>query len=104
MEGAPWRSDTLGGVAWLPRLIVKVRLKFRVGMPPELVCGCGGDRPFLRWRGTTLPAFLKLVWECSDSDEAALAVLNHSVKTPSGFCQPPTRILLLKPRCAKLPW
>jgi hypothetical protein len=63
MEGAPWRSDTLGGVARLPRLIVKVRLKFRVGMPPGLVCGCVSDRPFVRWMGTTLAAFLKLVWK-----------------------------------------
>jgi hypothetical protein len=82
MDGLPRKSDTLGGIAWLPRLIAKARLKLRGEMPPELMYGCGGDRPFVRRMGTTLPAFLKLVWECGDSDEAVLAALNGSVKTP----------------------
>lgn len=81
MDGLPRKSDMLGGVAWLPRLIVKARLKLRGEMPPELMYGCGGDRPFVRRMGTTLPGFLKLVWECGDSDQAVLDALKASMKT-----------------------
>lgn len=77
----PRKSDTLGGVAWLPRLIVKARLKLRGEMPPDLMYGCGGDRPFVRRMGTTLQGFLKLVWECGNDDQAVLDALNASAKT-----------------------
>lgn len=31
-------------------------------MPPDLMYGCGGDRPFLRGMNIELSEFLRLVW------------------------------------------
>src|SRR5437868_4118110 len=45
MDQLPAKSAELGGIAWLPRLIVKAQAKLRGEMPPELMYGCGGDRP-----------------------------------------------------------
>jgi hypothetical protein len=78
MDELPRKTDALEGIAWLPRLIVKARLKLRGEMPPELMYGCGGDRPFVRRMGTSLPAFLKLVWECGDDDRAVVEALKAS--------------------------
>lgn len=78
MDDLPRKTDALGGIQWLPRLIAKARLKLRGEMPPELMYGCGGDRPFVRRMGTSLPAFLKLVWECGDDDLAVLESLKAS--------------------------
>ena len=36
-----WLID---GIAWLPRILVKARLKLRGEMPADLMYGCGGDR------------------------------------------------------------
>ena len=58
----------MDGIAWLPRLIVKARLKLRGEMPAELMYGCAGDRPFLRRMNTDLPEFLKLVRDQGDDD------------------------------------
>lgn len=68
MAELPSKLAAVDGISWLPRLIVKARLKLRGEMPPELMYGCGGDRPFLRRMKSTLPAFLQLVWECGDDD------------------------------------
>jgi hypothetical protein len=68
MSELPPKSDAIDGISWLPRLIVKARLKLRGEMPPDLMYGCGGDRPFLRRINMTLAGFLKLVWECGEDD------------------------------------
>lgn len=68
MESLPPKTAEVDGIAWLPRLIVKARLKLRGEMPADLMYGCGGDRPFLRKMKMDLPGFLKLVWECGDDD------------------------------------
>ncbi len=69
MDDLPAKSAAIQGIAWLPRLIVKARLKLRGEMPADLMYGCGGDRPFLRRMKTDLPSFLKLVRECGDDDQ-----------------------------------
>ena len=69
MASLPAKTDEVDGIAWLPRLIVKARLKLRGEMPADLMYGCGGDRPFLRKMKMDLPGFLKLVWECGDDDQ-----------------------------------
>ncbi len=56
MDDLPRKTDALEGIQWLPRLIAKARLKLRGEMPPELMYGCGGDRPFVRRMGTSLPS------------------------------------------------
>ncbi|MEP6673429.1 MAG: DUF5069 domain-containing protein [Chthoniobacter sp.] len=70
MSTLPAKSAAVDGIAWLPRLIAKARLKLRGEMEPDLMYGCGGDRPFLRRHRMTLPQFLQLVWDKGDDDRA----------------------------------
>ena len=78
MSALPLKTDAVDGIAWLPRLIVKARLKLRGEMPPDLMYGCGGDRPFLRRMGLTLPGFLELVRDCGDDDAAIVEAVKRS--------------------------
>jgi hypothetical protein len=64
----PAKTDQLDGIAWLPRIIAKARAKLRGELPPELMYGCGGDRPFLRRHGMHLADFLHLVERAGDDD------------------------------------
>jgi hypothetical protein len=72
MSALPAKSAAVDGIAWLPRLIVKARIKLRGEMDPDLMYGCGGDRPFLRQHGMTLAQFLQLVWDKGDDDRAII--------------------------------
>jgi hypothetical protein len=78
MQELPAKSAKVDGIAWLPRLIVKARIKLRGEMNPDLMYGCGGDRPFLRDRGMTLPQFLQLVWDMGDDDRAIVDAVKKS--------------------------
>lgn len=68
MSDLPAKTDAVDGIPWLPRLIAKARLKLRGEMPPELMYGCAGDRPFLRRMRMDLPGFLALVRDHGDDD------------------------------------
>ena len=68
MASLPAKSAEVDGIAWLPRLIVKARLKLRGEMPADLMYGCAVDRPFLRRMNMTLPQFLELVRDSGDDD------------------------------------
>jgi len=72
MHQLPAKSAKVDGIAWLPRLIAKARLKLRGEMDPDLMYGCAGDRPFLCERNMTLPQFLQLVWDMGDDDRAII--------------------------------
>lgn len=80
MDALPPKAQAVEGISWLPRLIVKARLKLRGEMPPELMYGCGGDRPFVIRMGMTLPSFLKLVWDCGDNDSKIIAAVKTSAQ------------------------
>jgi hypothetical protein len=80
MSTLPAKSAQVDGIAWLPRLIVKARLKLRGEMDPDLMYGCGGDRPFLREHGMTLPEFLQLVWDKGDDDRAIVAAVKAAAR------------------------
>ena len=80
MSSLPAKTDEVDGIAWLPRLIEKARIKLRGEMPPELMYGCGGDRPFLRSMNVELAEFLRLVWLCGDDN----AKIVQYVKERSG--------------------
>ncbi len=67
MDDLPPKSAELGGIAWLPRIIEKAKAKLRGEMPPDLMYGCGGDRPFLRGKNIHLADFLRYVW-ATDGD------------------------------------
>lgn len=72
MNELPAKSAKVDGIAWLPRLIVKARIKLCGEMDPDLMYGCAGDRPFLRQHHMTLPQFLQLVWDHGDDDRAII--------------------------------
>lgn len=77
MSELPAKRDTVDGIAWLPRLIAKARIKLRGELNPDLMYGCAGDRPFLRERNMTLPQFLQLVWDKGDDDRAIIDEVKH---------------------------
>lgn len=78
MDSLPAKTAEAEGIAWLPRLIVKARVKLRGEMPDDLMYGCAGDRPFLRKMKMDLPGFLKLVWECGDDDRRIINAVKKS--------------------------
>ena len=78
MSALPLKTDAVDGIAWLPRLIVKARLKLRGELSPDTMYGCGGDRPFLRRMGLTLPGFMELVRDCGDDDLAIVEAVKRS--------------------------
>jgi len=71
----PAKSDEVDGIAWLPRLIVKARAKLAGELPPELMYGCGGDRPFLREHNSSLVDFLRVTLEAGNDDRAIIDYL-----------------------------
>jgi hypothetical protein len=78
MRELPAKSAAVDGIAWLPRLIAKARLKLRGEMDPDLMYGCGGDRPFLRRQHMTLPQFLQLVWDKGDDNRAIVDAVKQA--------------------------
>jgi hypothetical protein len=78
MSRLPAKTAEVDGIAWLPRLIVKARIKLRGEMPPDLMYGCGGDRPFLRKMNLTLAQFLRLVWDCGEDDRRIVDAVKKS--------------------------
>ena len=77
-DDLPAKAAEVDGIAWLPRIIAKARLKLRGEMPADLMYGCGGDRPFLRKMNLDLPRFLKLVWECGDDNRRIVEAVKKS--------------------------
>lgn len=82
MASLPAKSAEVDGIAWLPRLIVKARLKLRGEMPADLMYGCAGDRPFLRRMNMTLPQFLELVRDCGNDDRRIVNAVKQSAGMP----------------------
>lgn len=80
MSSLPAKTDAVDGIAWLPRLIVKARLKLRGEMPDDLMYGCAGDRPFLRRMNSSLPEFLQWVADAGDDDRAVIEKLKAKAR------------------------
>ncbi len=78
MGELPAKAAKVDGIAWLPRLIAKARIKLRGEMDPNLMYGCAGDRPFLRDHNMTLPQFLQLVWDNENDDRAIIDAVKKS--------------------------
>lgn len=78
MRELPAKSAQVDGIAWLPRLIAKARIKLRGELDPDLMYGCAGDRPFLRRHNLALPQFLQLVWDKGDDDRAIIDAVKTS--------------------------
>lgn len=80
MSALPAKSAAVDGIAWLPRLIAKARIKLRGELNPDLMYGCAGDRPFLRKHHLTLPQFLQLVRDNGDDDQAIVAAVKKAAQ------------------------
>jgi hypothetical protein len=92
MEKLPPKSEQLGGIEWLPRIIEKARAKLRGEMPPELMYGCGGDRGFLREHGIHGADFLREVWAAGDDRQRILEFVRRCAADkppdlPPAYCQ-----------------
>ncbi len=74
----PAKSETIGGISWLPRIIAKAQAKLRGELPPDLMYGCSGDQAFLHNINMDPVDFLKQVWEAEeDSSKIVTAVRNR---------------------------
>ena len=62
----------LGGYRWLPRVIAKARAKLRGELSPDIMFGCGADRPFLRSVNMEPAEFLNVVWNAGADDRLIL--------------------------------
>lgn len=71
----PPGTAALEGISWLPRILAKARAILRGDLPPQLMYGCGGDRPFLRTYGVGLAEFLEVVKRAGIDDSAVAAFL-----------------------------
>ncbi len=58
----PAKTETVHGIAWLPRLLPKARAKLRGELPSTIMFGCGGDRSFFKEHNILPAEFLALVW------------------------------------------
>ncbi len=67
----PAKTDEIEGVAWLPRILPKVRAKLRGELPATLMYGCGGDRRFFKAHDILPAEFLALAWR-HEGDDAAI--------------------------------
>ncbi|MEM0965256.1 MAG: DUF5069 domain-containing protein [Verrucomicrobiota bacterium] len=70
----PPREETVAGIPWLPRILVKANAKLRGQLPGEVMYGCGGDRRFLRSCGIHPAEFLRKVKSSSDEDVVSWVV------------------------------
>ena len=81
MKTLPAKSDSLAGIPWLPRIIVKARAKLAGEMPAELMYCCGGDVAFLQEHKIHPADFLREVWAAKGDDQRILQyVKEHGAK------------------------
>jgi len=82
-ETFPSGHEILGGYRWLPRIIAKARAKLKGELPPDLMYGCGADRPFLKTIGIAPEEFLKSVWDAGSNDSVILTRIKESAQGES---------------------
>ena len=81
MGNFPAKSDELDGIAWLPRIVEKARSKLRGELPPEMMYGCGGDRPFLKRHNINLGDFLRFVWRAGEDTQSIVDYVKNKGAT-----------------------
>jgi hypothetical protein len=79
-DSMPSGTATLGGFAWLPRIIAKAKAKLRGEMPADMMFGCQNDRAFLKNGGIDPATFLRVVWGAGNNDEEILEYVKISVE------------------------
>jgi hypothetical protein len=75
--GLPAKTDAVGGIEWLPRIIPKARAKLRGELPASLMYCCGGDRRFFKTHDILPAEFLSVVWRQERDDAAIVAWVVH---------------------------
>ena len=74
----PHKSEKVGGVVWLPRILPKARAKLRGELPSEVMYGCGGDRHFFQTNNIHPAEFLRITRRYMNDDQAIIQwVLNR---------------------------
>lgn len=81
----------LGGYRWLPRIIAKARAKLRGELAPDIMFGCGADRPFLRSVNMEPAEFLNTVWNAGTDDRLILDAVQKNTVTSSTSASPSGR-------------
>ena len=81
----------LGGYQWLPRIIAKARAKLRGELAPDIMFGCGADRPFLRSVNMEPAEFLNTVWNAGTDDGAILDAVQKKALTAATSPSPSGR-------------
>jgi len=74
----PAKTQSIQGIAWLPRLLPKARAKLRGELPASMMYGCGGDRAFFQEHRMTGADFLALVGRNLDADAPIVAAVASS--------------------------
>ena len=78
MSELPSKAAAVDGISWLPRIMMKARLKLRGEMPDDLMYGCGGDRQFLASVRVSLPQFLTWVRDSGPDDRRIIEAVKRS--------------------------
>ncbi|MBL4576571.1 MAG: DUF5069 domain-containing protein [Opitutaceae bacterium] len=68
----PPKTDSIRGIAWLPRMAPKAKAKLRGELANEIMYGCGGDRSFFKEHDIHPAEFLNAVWRYEENDEALI--------------------------------
>ena len=71
----PPKTQSIQGIAWLPRLLPKARAKLRGELPASMMYGCGGDRAFFQEHRMSGADFLGLVARNLDADAPIVAAV-----------------------------
>jgi len=66
----PAKTESIGGIEWLPRIIPKARAKLRGELPASLMYCCGGDRKFFKTNDINPVEFLDVVRQNEKNDAA----------------------------------
>lgn len=77
-EDLPGRRETLGGIEWLPRILVKARCFLEGGLCRDIMYCCGGDRNFLRRHDIHPADFLRVVWRAQGDDSLVLEFVRRT--------------------------
>lgn len=67
----PAKTESVRGIPWLPRLLIKAKAKLRGELPPSLMYCCGGDRAFFQQHDILPSEFLSALWRC-EGEEARM--------------------------------
>ena len=82
-EDLPPGKATLGGLAWLPRIIAKARCFLTGSLCHDIMYGCGGDRKFLKSHRIHPADFLRVVWASRGDDNKILEFVQQSAAAKS---------------------